>query len=128
MPLFAADLERLHGAELARPPLSEARLPYLLYKMLQERRPRIDTPKAAVKTWFGKYRLSPDEAGERAHPSEELERVYGDRIRVRHLAHQLQPGGPPDRAALARRPVQWPLITEAQIGASQAREATLPGN
>ena len=85
MPLFAADLERLHGAELARPPLSEARSPYLLYKMLQERRPRIDTTKQAVKTWFGQYRR--DVAGERVHSTEELERVYGDCIRDCQLAH-----------------------------------------
>ena len=87
MPLFAADLERLHGAELARPPLSEAKSPYLLYKMLQERRPRIDTTKQAVKTWFGQYRRSADVAGERVHSTEELERVYGDCIRDRQLAH-----------------------------------------
>ena len=87
MPLFAADLERLHGAELARPPLSEAKSPYLLYKMLQERRPRIDTTMQAVKTWFGKYRRSADVAGERVHSTEELERVYGDCIRDRQLAH-----------------------------------------
>ena len=87
MPLCAADLERLHGAELARPPLSEAKSPYLLYKMLQERRPRIDTTEQAVKTWFGKYRRSADVAGERVHSTEELERVYGDCIRDRQLAH-----------------------------------------
>ena len=54
-----------HGAELARPPLSEAKSPYLLYKLLQEPRPRIDTSKQAVKTWFAQYRRFPDEAGER---------------------------------------------------------------
>ena len=36
MLLFAADLERLHGAELARPSLSEARSPSLLYTLLQD--------------------------------------------------------------------------------------------
>ena len=51
MPLFSVDLERLHGAELARPPFSEARSSILLYKLLQERRPRIDTTKQTVKTW-----------------------------------------------------------------------------
>ena len=50
MPLFAADLERVHGAELGRPPLSEVQSAYLLYKALQDR--RIDTTKQAVKTWW----------------------------------------------------------------------------
>ena len=79
MPLFAADLERLHGAELARPPLSEVRSAYLLYKALQER--RIDTTKQAVKTWWGQYRRSPDESGERVGSVESLESLYGDSIR-----------------------------------------------
>ena len=81
MPLVAADLERLHGAELARPPLSEVRSPYLLYKALQERRPRIDTTKQGVKTWWGQYRRSPDESAERVGSVEPLESLYGDSIR-----------------------------------------------
>ena len=64
-----------HGAELARPPLSEAKTPYLLYKAFEERRPRIDTTKHAVKTWFGKYRRAPDEAGERVASCEDLLRL-----------------------------------------------------
>ena len=81
MPLFAADLERLHGAELSRPPLSEVRSPYLLYKALQER--RIDTTKQAVKTWWGQYRRSPEESAERVGSVESLESQYGDSIRQR---------------------------------------------
>ena len=83
MPLFAADLERLHGAELARPPLSEVRSPYLLYKALQERRPRIDTTKQAVNTWWGQHRRSPDESAERVGSVESLESQYRDSIRQR---------------------------------------------
>ena len=80
MPLSAGDLERLHGAELARPPLSEAKSPYLLYKMLQERRPRIDTSKQVVKTWWARYRQSPDEPGERVDSVESLESLRGESI------------------------------------------------
>ena len=81
MPLFAADLERLHGAELARPPLSEVRSAYLLHQALEARRPRIDTTKQAVKTWWNKYRRTPDGSGERIHSVETLESQYGDSIR-----------------------------------------------
>ena len=81
MPLFAADLQRLHGAELARPPLSEARSPYLLHKALEERQPRIDTTRQAVKTWWNQYRRSPDGCGERVDSVESLESQYGDSIR-----------------------------------------------
>ena len=81
MPLFAADLQRLHGAELARPPLSEVRSAYLLYKALQER--RIDTTKQAVKTWWGQHRRSPDESAERVGSVESLESLYGVSIRER---------------------------------------------
>ena len=79
MPLFAADLERVHGAELGRPPLSEVQSAYLLYKALQDR--RIDTTKQAVKTWWGKYRRSPDGSAERVGSVESLESRYGDSIR-----------------------------------------------
>jgi len=81
MPLFAADLERLHGAELARPPLSEARSPYLLHKALEARQPRIDTTRQAVKTWWNQYRRSTDGCGERVDSVESLESQYGDSIR-----------------------------------------------
>ena len=83
MPLFAADLQRLHGAELARPPLSEVRSAYLLHQALEARRPRIDTTKQAVKTWWNKYRRIPDGSGERIHNVEMLESQYGDSLRER---------------------------------------------
>ena len=89
MPLFAADLERLHGAELARPPLSEAKSPYLLHKALQERRPRIDTTKQAVKTWWAQYRRSPGEAGDRVSSVEALEAEHGESIRQRVQEYSL---------------------------------------
>ena len=81
MPLFAIDLERLHGAELARPPLSEVRSAYLLHQALEARRPRIHTTKQAVKTWWDKYRCPADGGGERVHSVETLESQYGDSIR-----------------------------------------------
>ena len=83
MPLFAADLQRLHGAELARPPLSEVRSAYLLHQALEARRPRIHTTKQAVKTWWNKYRRTPDGSGERIHSVETLESQHGDSIRQR---------------------------------------------
>ena len=83
MPLFAADLQRLHGAELARPPLSEMRSAYLLHRALDARRPRIDTTKQAVKTWWRKYRRTPDGSGERIENVEILESQYGDSLRER---------------------------------------------
>ena len=83
MPLFAADLQRLHGAELARPPLSEVRSAYLLHQALEARRPRIDTTKQAVHTWWNKYRRTPDGSGERIHNVEILESQYGDSLRER---------------------------------------------
>ena len=81
MPLFAADLQRLHGAELARPPLSEVRSAYLLHQALEARQPRIDTTKQAVKTWWNQHRRAPEEAGERVHSVESLEAEHGDSIR-----------------------------------------------
>ena len=81
MPLFAADLDWLHGAELARPPQCEAKSSYLLHKALQERRPRIDAYKQAVKTWWAQYRRSPDESAERVGSVESLESLCGDSIR-----------------------------------------------
>ena len=81
MPLFAADLQRLHGAELARPPLSEVRSAYLLHQALEARRPRIHTTFQAVKTWWSKYRSTPDGSGQRIHNVEMLESQYGDSLR-----------------------------------------------
>ena len=86
MQLFVAGLERLHGAELARSPLSEAKSPYLLDRMVQERRLRIDIPKQMVNTWWTHDRRSPEDAGERAHSVEDRESVYGDSIR--HLSQE----------------------------------------
>ena len=82
MPLLRAlDLQRLYGAELARPPLSEVRSAYLLHRALEARRPRIDTTKQAVKTWWDKYRRTPDGSGQRIHDVEMLESEYGDSLR-----------------------------------------------
>ena len=79
MPLFARDLEREHGRELARPPFSEVRSPYLLFRALQERRPPIDTTRQAVKTWWQTYRSTP---GTRIGSAEELEEKHGADLRV----------------------------------------------
>ena len=87
MPLLARDLQRLYGAELARPPLSEVRSAYLLHRALilctdkRDRRRRIDTTQQAVKTWWDKYRCPADGGGERVHSVETLESQYGDSIR-----------------------------------------------
>ena len=78
MPLFARDLEREHGRELARPPFSEVRSPYLLFRALQERRPPIDTTRQAVKTWWQTYRST---SGMRIGSAEELEEQHGAELR-----------------------------------------------
>ena len=70
MPLRADELERLHGQELGRPPLSEATSSRLLYRALQERRLRIDASEQAVETWWGKCRSV---LGWRVHRAEELQ-------------------------------------------------------
>ena len=82
MPLYAAELQQLHGAELARPPLSELRSAYLLHQALEARRPRIHTTFQAVRTWWSKYRCTPDGSGQRIHNVEMLESQYGDSLRV----------------------------------------------
>ena len=81
MPLLARDLQRLYGAELARPPLSEVRSAYLLHRALEARRPRIDTTRQAVKTWWNKYRRTPGGSDECIHNVDMLESQYGDSIR-----------------------------------------------
>ena len=79
-PLNAAELQQLHGAELARPPLSELSA-YLLHQALEARRPRIHTTYQAVRTWWGKYGSAPDGSGHRIDDAEMLESEYGDSLR-----------------------------------------------
>ena len=80
MTLFAIDLQRLHGAELAARAL-EVRSAYQLFHALDTRRPRIHTTLQAVKTWWGKYRPAPDGFVERIDNVEMLESRYGDSLR-----------------------------------------------
>ena len=79
-PLNAAELQQLHGAELARPPLSELSA-YLLHQALEARRPRIHTTYQAVRTWWSKYRSAPDGFAQRIDNVEMLESQYGDSLR-----------------------------------------------
>ena len=78
--LSAADLQRLHGAELAARAL-EVRSAYLLHRALDERRPCILTTWQAVRTWWSKYRSAPDGSGHRIDDAEMLESEYGDSLR-----------------------------------------------
>ena len=80
-PLNAAELQQLHGAELARPPLSELQSAYLLHQALEARRPRIHTTYQAVRTWWSKYRSAPDGFAQRIDNVEMLESQYGDSLR-----------------------------------------------
>ena len=89
-PIRAATLQAIHGAEMARAPLSAARSPYLLHKALQQRRPRIDTTLQAVITWWHKYRHPPDGSGERVQSVEALESEYGDSIREGIEEHEVE--------------------------------------
>ena len=77
--LSAADLQRLHGAELAARAL-EVRSGYRLHRALEARRPRIYTTVTAVRLWWMKYRL-PDGSVERIDNVEMLESQYGDSLR-----------------------------------------------
>ena len=79
--LKAAELQQLHGAELARPPLSELQSPYLLHLALDARRPRIPTTYQAVRTWWNNYRSGLDGSDQRIHDVEMLESEYGDSLR-----------------------------------------------
>ena len=81
MALHAAELQQLHGAELARPPLSELQTWYQLHQALEARRPRIHTTLQAVRTWWGKYHSAPDGSGQRIDNVEMLESQYGDSLR-----------------------------------------------
>ena len=79
--LDGADLQRLHGAELAARAL-EVRSGYRLHRALEARRPRIHTTVQAVRIWWMKYRL-PDGSVERIDNVEILESQYGDSLRER---------------------------------------------
>ena len=81
LPLNAAELQQFHGAELARPPLSELRSAHLLHRALDERRPRIPTTLQTVRTWWGNYRSAPDGSAQRIDNVEMLESRYGDSLR-----------------------------------------------
>ena len=76
----SADLQRLHGAELAARAL-EVRSAYLLHQALEARRPRIHTTYQAVRTWWSKYRSAPDGFAQRIDNVEMLESQYGDSLR-----------------------------------------------
>ena len=117
MPIRAADLQRLHGAELAVPPLSEARSPRILWNLLQQR--RIAVSEQSVKTWWKAHRQSPDEAGIRVLSCEELDRVHGDCIRERNLA-QSHPTA--FLLCKALRQLEPPLLVSDSIAGRWLRE------
>ena len=83
MTLRANYLQRLHGAELASQPYSEATTAGQLFNLLKQRRPQLNTTKEAVRTWFGKYRTIPDAT--RVSSASDLESVSGE-----HLRHPIQ--------------------------------------
>ena len=83
MTLRANDLQRLHGAELALPPYSEATTAGQLFNLLQQRRPPVNTTFEGVRTWYGKYRRTSDAT--RVSSASDLEAVSGE-----HLRHLMQ--------------------------------------
>ena len=115
MPLRAADLQRLYGAELAVPPLSEARSPRILWNLLQQR--RIAVSEQSVKTWWRAHRQS--EGGIRVLSCEELDRVHGDCIRERNLA-QSHPTA--YLLCKALRQLEPPLLVSNSIAGRWLRE------
>ena len=54
MALTAAELQRLHGTELARAPYSDAKSPYLLCKIRTES--GINITHQVARTWWASYR------------------------------------------------------------------------
>ena len=76
MTLRANDLQRLHGAELALPPYSEATTAGQLFNLLEQRRPLVNTTSRAVRTWFDKYRTTSDST--RVSSASDLEAVSGE--------------------------------------------------
>ena len=79
MSLRANDLQRLHGAELALPPYSEATTAGQLFNLLQQRRPPVNTTFEALRTWYGKYRRTSDAT--RVSSASDLEAVSGEHLR-----------------------------------------------
>ena len=79
MTLRANDLQRLHGAELALPPHSEATTAGQLFNLLEQRRPRVNITFEAVRTWFCKYRTTSDAT--RVSSASDIEAVFGDHLR-----------------------------------------------
>ena len=96
----ALQLEAKYGAELARPPLSDASSPYRLRAALAARKPPVDISEQLAKTWFKKYRL-PDGAL-RVNSATDLEDQYGESIR--HLSHEYPTGYKLSEALRQRTP------------------------
>ena len=76
--LRADDLERLYGAELRQPPISDAKTAGMMFQSLRERHPSIRTSLQAVRTWRNKHLR---DSAHRIGSCDELEAVHGDELR-----------------------------------------------
>ena len=78
--LTADSLQQQYGAELAQPPLSDAKTPRMLRNALLQRRPPLDISDGILKTCFFKYRLPPGAV--RISSAAELEATYGNEMQT----------------------------------------------
>ena len=76
--LRADDPERLYGAELRQPPISDAKTAGMMLQLLRERHPRIKTSLQAVRTWRTNYHA---DSAHRIGSRDELEAAHGDELR-----------------------------------------------
>ena len=79
--LTAAELQAQYGDVLSAPPLSEAGSPFLLHSALTQRQPPIAVSHAAVKVWWGKYKVAP--GAEAVQSAQDLEDRHG--AGIKHL-------------------------------------------
>ena len=82
--LSALELHQQYETILSEQPLCDCPSPYLLHAALTRRSPPISVSYAAVRQWWGKYRVTP--GGISLDSVEALEQQYGDDIR--HIAQE----------------------------------------
>ena len=77
--LSAKELQEQYGDVLAQPPLLDSPSAYLLHQALTTRQPPIPVSYAAVRAWYGKYRVAP--GAQSIATAKDLEDKYGWTIR-----------------------------------------------
>ena len=116
--LSAKELQEQYGDVLAQPPLSDSPSPYLLHQALTTRQPPIPVSYAAVRTWYGKYRVAP--GAQSVATAKDLEEKYGHSIR--HLAVQ---NNTPYKLCKALRLLDPPLHVQDSVAKTWLRQYAL---